>query len=493
MDATPGEQPTFVSANPDQRRATLLILDGARPDVFHDLVAAGDLPNLARYVLEPGCMPAATTVFPSTTGVAYLPFLAGCFPGTCDVPGIRWMDTRQYGGRWLRDWDHLRSYCGIQAGKLNADIRPGLRTLFDIEPSAVAICTPFSRGLQPGAELAVLLRGVLGAQGHYTGRWDLLDVAVGRVLKRAAALARRLVFGVFPAVDGITHWYDPWHPKVLDAYRYFDRAFGDYVRAGGLEGDHLVAVVSDHGATPVKRHTDLSLAFEARGLPTLRHPLVWRRDPSLAVMVSGNSAAHVYLRPGHRRPHRHSLSAMEAGEVPGTPADLVTFIAELEGVALVAATEGPDVIVVSGAGRARLSPRPDGAISYQPDTADVLGLGTAPRELDGDEWLAESIAGPYPDAPVQLLQLFKSRRAGDLVVAARAGADLRLDWEIPEHRSGHGSLVAEHMRCVVALNRRIPEPLRTVDVFPLLLEHLGYEVPEGIDARRHLTAPAPLR
>src|SRR5574341_143812 len=102
-----------------QRRATLLILDGARPDVFQQLVSAGDLPNLARYVIEPGSVPAATTVFPSTTGVAYLPFLAGCFPGTCDVPGIRWMDTRRYGGSWLRDWDHLRSYCGAQAGKLN--------------------------------------------------------------------------------------------------------------------------------------------------------------------------------------------------------------------------------------------------------------------------------------------------------------------------------------------------------------------------------------
>ncbi len=474
------------------RRITLLILDGARPDVFQHLVSAGDLPNIARHMIEPGCAPTATTVFPSTTGVAYLPFLTGCFPGTCDVPGIRWMDPRRYGGRWWRDRAHVRSYCGVQAGRLNSDMRPGLRTLFDIERSAVAICTPFSRGLEPGAEWGMLQRGLLGTQAHYTGRWDLLDAAVGRILERAAPLAKRLVFAVFPAVDGLTHWSDPWHPRVLAAYRQFDRSFGNYVRAGGISGDHLVAVVSDHGATPVKRHTDVSLAFEARGLRTLRHPLLWRRDPSVAVMVSGNSAAHVYLRPGQCRAHRYALPAIEAGEVPGIPPDLVAYLVELEGVALVAATDGASVIVVSRAGRARLTPEPDGMITYAPDTTDVLGLGGGTRQLGADEWLTESLEGPYPDAPAQLLQLFRSRRAGDLVVAAQAGSDLRLDWEIPEHRSGHGSLVAEHMRCVVAINRRVPGPLRTVDVFPLMVRHLGYATPDGIDGRLRRAVPAPL-
>ena len=61
---------------------TVVMLDGARPDVFDRLVAAGDLPNISRHVLEPGGRVPATTVFPSTTGIAYLPFLTGCYPGT---------------------------------------------------------------------------------------------------------------------------------------------------------------------------------------------------------------------------------------------------------------------------------------------------------------------------------------------------------------------------------------------------------------------------
>lgn len=471
-----------------ERRATLLVLDGARPDVFQQLAQAGDLPNISRHVLEPGGAAAATTVFPSTTGVAYLPFLTGCYPGTCDVPGIRWMDVAQYRGRWIRDAEHVRSYCSLQAGKLNSDLRSGIQSLFDLERDAVAICTPFNRGLQPGAEWAVVLRALVGSQAHYTGRYDLLDAVVGRALEQAARLANRLVFAVFPAVDGITHWLDPWHPRVLQAYREFDRAFGRYVRAGGVTGDHLVAIVSDHGAAPVTQHADLSLALEARGLRTLRHPLLWRRNPSVAVMVGGNGAAHVYLRPGRPRSHRYSLAEIEGGGVPGIAPDLVSYLAELGGVALVAATDGRDVVVVSRRGRARLTPMPDAFIRYLPDTADVLGLGPEARQLSPAEWLATGISGPYPDAPVQLLQLFRSRRSGDLVVASDAGTDLRSDWEIPEHRSGHGSLVPEHMRCVVATNRKIAEVVRTVDLFPLLVEHLGYDVPAGIDGL--LPAPA---
>lgn len=475
-------------ARRDERRATLLVLDGARPDVFRHLAAAGDLPHLSRYILEPGAMPAATTVFPSTTGVAYLPFLTGCYPGTCNVPGIRWMDVARYGGRWVRDRQHVRSYCGVQSGCLDEDLAPRITTLFDLEPDTLALCTPFTRGLSPCGEGMALTRALLGAQAHYTGRYAPLDAAVGNALAQAAVLRRRLVFAVFPGVDGITHWCDPWHPRVLEAYRQFDRAFGRYVRAGGLSGHHLAVVVSDHGASVIRHHADVSLALEQRGLPVLRHPLLWRRKPVTAVMVSGNASAHVYLLPGRRRARRYPLAEIEAGGVPGIPCDLVDFLTQLEGVALVAATQGQDVIVRGRQGNARLRAAAGGTIAYLPEAGDVLGLGPHPRALTPTQWLEASIDGPYPDAPVQLLQLFRSPRTGDLVLAAAPGADLRDDWEIPEHRSGHGSLLADHMRCIVAANCPLPAAMRTVDVFPLIAAHLGYATDPGIDGV--LPAPA---
>lgn len=460
-------------------RAVVLLLDGARHDVFADLAARGDLPNIARHLLEPGGTVPAATVFPSTTGVAYLPFLTGCYPGTCDVPGIRWLDVARYRGDWWHDRRHLRSYCGYQGGQLNTDLRPGIATLFDLIPESVALCSPFVRGLGPSRERAAGARKLWGGLAHYTGGYGTLERAVGRALAAVARERHRFVFAVFPGVDGVTHFHDPRHPAVLATYREFDRLVGDYAAAGGFTGDHLTLLVSDHGLSRVDRHTDVALALEGMGLATLRHPIIWRRDPLAAVMVSGNASVQVYWLPGRRRERRFTIGEVEAGAVPGIPRHAVQHLATRPGIALVAGSDDDGVTVVSRDGRARLYQAP-GGIAYDPATADVLELGPAATRSDR-AWLASTIDARFPDAPTQLLQLFRSGRTGDLVVIAAEGADLRRDWEIPEHRSGHGSLHREHMRCLLASNVPLRGPLRTADLFPLMLDHLGVTVPQGID------------
>src|SRR5437899_2561485 len=80
--------------SPPANRAVIVLIDGARVDVLRDLLRRGDLPNLARWVIEPGGLRTGTTVFPSTTGVAYIPFLFGRYPGSLAIPGIRWLDRR---------------------------------------------------------------------------------------------------------------------------------------------------------------------------------------------------------------------------------------------------------------------------------------------------------------------------------------------------------------------------------------------------------------
>ncbi len=462
------------------RRATLMILDGARADVFAHLVEAGDLPHISRHLLESGGIVPAATVFPSTTGVAYLPFLTGCYPGTCDVPGIRWVDVRGYAGKWWSDREHLRSYCGPQGGLINSDLRPDLATLFDLVPESVALCSPFTRGLARERDRVQTARALWGALAHYVGDYGPLERAVGRALCRTARERHRFVFAVFPGVDGVTHFWDPWHTLVLDMYRNFDRIIGEYAAAGGFDGDHLTLLVSDHGLTRVDHHTDVSLELEAMGIPVLRYPGIWRRDPKVAVMVSGNGSVQLYLLPGTPRERRFSIGEIERGAVAGVPRNLVRELVRLPGVAMMVGHDGDAVQLVSREGRARLVETGGGRIRYLPDTADVLWLG-GPAEHDEREWLRRTLDSPYPDAPAQLSQLFRSPRTGDLAMIAEVGWDLRLDWEIPEHRSGHGSLTADHMRCLLASNQRLQGPVRTVDTFPLILDHLGIPIPAGID------------
>lgn len=456
------------------RRAVLVLIDGARADVLRELLERGDLPNLARWVIEPGGFGVGTTVFPSTTGVAYIPFLFGRYPGSVGIPGIRWLDRRRAAGGWREQWHAARSYCGVQGGWINRDIMSA-PSLFDLIPESIAICTPLTRGLGPGANRIPLRRAVLGAAAHYVGTYPALDRAVARAWLAAAGEPWRFLFVVFPGVDGITHLKDPTHAAVLASYRLVDRALGDFVARVRKNGNDLPAffVVSDHGATVMREHRDVAVRLEQDGVPTLRHPVhLWRRGARVATMVSGNASVQLYFEPRLGRAGPRSES-----EIPGA---LLERMVALPGVRLAACradTEG--LIVRTKSSRARLT-ESAGLVRYEPETGDPLGLGGY-VEMDDRDLLSRTRETDVPDAPRQLLQLFQTSRAGDLVLAAEPGTDFRGPWEIPEHRAGHGSLIAEHMEVPLAASVALPDaPLRTVDLMPTILEHLGAAVPDSV-------------
>jgi hypothetical protein len=454
-------------------RAVLVLIDGARCDVLRELLERGDLPNLARWVIEPGGLATGTTVFPSTTGVAYIPFLFGRHPGTVGIPGIRWLDRRGAAGAWREQWRAARSYCGVQAGWLNRDIAPA-PSVFDLVPESIAICTPLTRGLRPGANRVTFRRATLGAAAHYLGTYPALDRTVARAWLDAAAEAWRFLFVVFPGVDGISHLKDPFHPAVLDSYRLVDRALGAFVARVSKEGAlPAFFVVSDHGMTAMREHSDPAVLLEAEGVRTLRHPIhVWRRGARVATMVSGNASVQLYFDPrsGREQPLTES----------GIPAAILERLLALPAVRLIACrADAGGVVVRTQRGRARLS-ESLGLVRYQPESGDPLGLGGY-VELDDRDLLSRTRRTDVPDAPRQLLQLFQTPRAGDLVLAAVPGADFRGPWEIPEHRAGHGSLIAQHMEVPIAASVALPEaPIRTVDLMPTILERLDVTVPTGV-------------
>jgi len=191
-------------------------------------------------------------------------------------------------------------------------------------------------------------------------------------------------------------------------------------------------------------------------------------------MVSGNASVQIYFEPRSGR-------ATALAE-PDLPADVVAHLLALPAVRLAAWRDGTGgVTVATSAARARLRDV-NGRVRYEPANGDPLGLGPEALTADDRDLLGRTLSGELPDAPRQLLQLFRSQRAGDLVLAARNGSDFRGPWEIPEHKSGHGSLIAEHMAVPIAASVPLPEaPLRTVDLMPTMLELLGVPVPPGLD------------
>jgi hypothetical protein len=474
-------------------RVILMLVDGLCPDVAEAALARGELPALAAMTAAEG-RTRGITVFPSTTSVAYLPFLTGCTPGHCNVPSIRWIERSAYTGRWWRERELVRSYCGYQATRLDADIAPGVQTIFELVPESLGIFTPIAKGLTPGRDPARAERKFWGALAHYALWHQPSDDAVTRHLLRGIEAGWRFIFAQFPAVDGYTHQSTPDGPKVRQALRRVDETVG-MVRArlearGELE-ETLILLVSDHGATAVETHLDLADWFRAQGVATLSHPIIWERSPLSAVMVAGNGSATVYARPGVPRRERWSLARLREPEAFGTSHDVVAALVREDAVAFVAAEERPGVVRVAGQHVADGSDamveaeirREGDRVRYRPISGDPLAIG-GEQLLSETEWLEASWDGQYPDACVQLLDQFRASRTGDLIVVAREGFDFRRRFEVPEHKSGHGSLIRAHMQ--VPIWSSVPGPtsaLRTVDLFPAMLEWLGEVVPEGIDGQ----------
>jgi hypothetical protein len=94
-----------------------------------------------------------------------------------------------------------------------------------------------------------------------------------------------------------------------------------------------------------------------------------------------------------------------------------------------------------------------------------------------------------PDAAFALVSLFASDRAGDLLVSASVGYDLRTKREWPEHHASHGALHADHTVVPVLSSAPLPDrPLRTLDLFGHVLSLADVPLEEYPDSDAALLA-----
>ena len=457
------------------------MLDGARADVFRELLRAGHLPNVSRHLVEPGGATTATTVFPSVTGVAYAPYLTGVFPERSNLAGVKWLDRDLYARRRL-SISRFRNYTGPGHFMMDRDLSKGVKTLFELLRPSRNIFGTISRGTGVRRN-AFLIRRVPWTL-HYlmTGDWAPIDARANALLLRAAERRReRFTFHVTLQVDEHSHSDGPFSPRVREGYRAFDRVVGQLVarlRMKGMLHRTLIVLGSDHGHSEVDRHFDLELFVERRGLKTMYYPKAFRRwfDCEAAVMVGGNGMGHVYLRGAGWDAEQSSEERL--GTVPGLLDDLLAE--DAVDVLSWKMTDG-SVRVRSRRGAATIRLVPD-HVHYAVDGSDPFGYGPLPPSMTRREALTRTLNTEYPDGLVQLAQIFGTHRAGDLIVSAARGWDLREHHLTHPHRSGHGSLHREHMLVPFAMNHPFDATaVRTVDAFPTILQLLGEPVPAGID------------
>lgn len=453
--------------------ALIVVADGARPDVLAAALDAGHCPALARLRDAHG-MRVLTSVFPSVTGPAYAPFLTGRFPGDVGLPALRWFDR----SRRQASWPHYaRSYVGWEMQHVDRDLAPDIPTAFERAGGGLAMMNMIGRGLPLRNRLTsgpgfAIRAGWTHFRGDVAG-WLDVDRALGRRMRaRIAADRPPFVFASFCGVDKVSHSETHASPLVIEALRIVDdfvAGVQDDAARDGRADALAIFVVSDHGHVPVTGHDDLADVVRDLGHRVLAHPRIFVRNADVAVMVSGNAMAHLFMRlesrtrPGwraiapHWTPLVQQLLARESVDLVALPHDARTV--ELHGGA--------------GRGMAMLVRHDDGTLDYRPVTGDPLTLGTLDHVDDDTAWRA-SRDTDWPDAPVQLLSLAASERCGDVILSATRDWDFRGRYEPIPHRSSHGALHRDHMLVPLLVNRAPhAEMRRTTHVFDEAMHALG--------------------
>lgn len=451
----------------------VLVADGLRPDVFDAAIRAGEVPELA--ALRDASGPnVVTTVFPSVTGVAYVPFLTGMHPAEAGVPGLRWYDRSRALPALI---GHARSYVGPQIRMMNADLSPAATTLYErVDGNALGAESVVTRGLPNGNQLDRGWRYAARViHAHVTGdvaRWSRLEEELAETLVARIRRERpRFAFAAFTSGDKATHAGGAEASGMRRSLRLIDHVAASVRRdaeADGRWGAMHLWMVSDHGHSAVANHMDLAQELRKLGVKVRAHPWTIPDRSEAAVMVSGNSMAHVYLGLDARgRPPWPALS--------GKWTRIIEPLWSHPAIDLVATKRSAtEVEVRRGGARSEISIGQRG-LCYR--TVDGNPLALEPFEdLCEDGVHERTLESPYPDSVAQLARLVLAARSGDLVISASPGWDLRCRYEPIDHVSSHGALHAAHMLVPLVGNRRINErPRRTVDLHRILERDLGLE------------------
>lgn len=461
-----------------KKRVVFYLLGGARPDVLQRLIAQQQLPHLAR-IIEEGSMRLATTCLPSTTGPAYLPFLTGHFPGTMNITGIRWFDKQEFKRKRLNKMA-MRSYCGPEAAFFNSDMTAGKPTLFESIDKAYNVYNMVTRGVKKEYDITPRNKGMLYTRAHFQKRHHPVDrkghEQMMQLLRRGGDF--EFLFAVFPSVDWDSHYYHFADKRTVEAYKIADDSIGELrqeLEKKGWWKNTLFLLTSDHGLTSTHTHFDVGDWLTNNGLRSVSYPVIWRRNPLSAVMISGNSFGSVHLlnHAGH-----HSLRSGELQQKMGENR-LQSLVAEKAVDFVVYRHDAENSFCIKNAAGTATLAKNGSQFRYSPETADPLKLG-------GEKWfnghrdvLEATWQSDYPDAPVQIAQIFQSRRAGDFIISASDGHDLRDFWEYPAHKGSHGSLAREHMQVPLIYNQKqwASHPARTADLYATILKWLDKPVP----------------
>jgi len=398
------------------------------------------------------------------------------------MPGIRWYDKTK-AKRNIMTNSGIRSYVGPGCFSMGTDIADNYLPLYNYFSKPINIFGSLDREYNIKIKTNRIQKALYYLFAHYTDKWELIDYITTQSIKRYIKQENDFIFALFPAIDEMTHLYYPVNEKVLKQYYKLDESIGEIF--GSLSDEEfskmLIFIVSDHGLSKTHTHIPLVNLSKKEGYTPIFYPKILRRNHDIAIMESGNAMASIYfMEPvNNRTAFYKEFIAVEKNN---------RFINRLlyhNGIDFITYRVNDSSLGV----RNRY-----GEIIFdfqEKDYVKLINIGDNPLKFKTDkdkiplnESLNFTMNTNYPDSIIQLKQLFSSNRTGDLVIFAKDGFDLREKYEWPEHKSSHGSILKSHIEVPICTNIKLKHTsCRTVDIFPTILQKMGYNLPSNIDGK----------
>lgn len=567
---------TNTSRTPSSKPQKIIffLLDGTNESIFSEMLEAGDLPYLKKLrdgtLIEShkGIYSRSTSVWPSTTGPAYAPFLMGVYPQKSGLVGIR---------QYLREDGIFRSYPGSDIQKINDDLSKDYATIYEVlgdKESYNQQGFVTRRGWKKNGEamspkvqnmtalsglhnkfgstknhVANDLRNIQAFLAHVSSRFDTsnnsikaftsldediidnakfgkLNMSFTDFLERSILQGRGL--GHLPlfsfiglhAPDAVSHEVGTGE-EYRNALKKVDLMIGGVVKYFTLRGeiDNITFIFSaDHGTdtvgtTPEHHVPVITKLAKDSGISiqdSLKTSTVgffkkWKKDQakfSAIATVSGNANVQIYLKGGEKNLFSIKSSHQEIKSYQNN-VNLVQHLIKYPEVSQVFTKDlaNNHFYITSKDGESRIEESAEGfryEILKGNDPMEIsnpeaIEMITSGKHYSGDEWARVTKDSNYPDCIVQIVQLLKAERSGDIIFDAKKGFE---PWD--EMQGGlHGSLRRDHIMIPLLISSPNLDPEkakavfenlgrlpRSVDMYPTMLKLLNLEQPTDISFER---------